>query len=35
MFGEIVRVDVDGRGNIYVLDYKFRRVGVFAAPDRS
>jgi hypothetical protein len=29
MFGWIVRVDVDGRGNIYVLDYKFRRVSVF------
>jgi hypothetical protein len=29
MFGQIVRIDVDGRGNIYVLDYKFRKVGVF------
>ncbi|MGZ8949031.1 MAG: 6-bladed beta-propeller [Candidatus Aminicenantales bacterium] len=29
MFGMVVRVDVDGRGNIYVLDYKFSRVGVF------
>jgi len=29
MFGMIVRVDVDGRGNIYILDYKFSRVGVF------
>jgi hypothetical protein len=29
MFGYIVRVDVDGRGNIYILDYKFRRVSVF------
>ncbi|MEN6561547.1 MAG: 6-bladed beta-propeller [Acidobacteriota bacterium] len=29
MFGQIVRVDVDGRGNIYVLDYKYRRVSVF------
>lgn len=29
MFGHITRVDVDGRGNIYVLDYKFRRVSVF------
>ncbi len=29
MFGMIVRVDVDGRGNIYVLDYKFSRIGVF------
>lgn len=29
MFGMIVGVDVDGRGNIYILDYKFSRVGVF------
>jgi hypothetical protein len=29
MFGWIVRVDVDDRGNIYILDYKFRRVSVF------
>jgi hypothetical protein len=29
MFGRIVRIDVDGRGNIYVLDYKYRRVSVF------
>jgi hypothetical protein len=29
MFGMIVRVDVDGRGNIYVLDYEFSRIGVF------
>ena len=29
MFGRIVRVDVDGRGNIYVLDFKFRRISVF------
>ncbi len=29
MFGLIVRVDVDGRGNIYILDYRFSRVGVF------
>jgi hypothetical protein len=29
MFGEIVRVDVDGRGNIYALDYKYRRISVF------
>jgi hypothetical protein len=29
MFGMIVRVDVDGRGNIYILDYKFSRVSVF------
>lgn len=29
MLGIIVRVDVDGRGNVYILDYKFSRVGVF------
>jgi len=29
MFGRIVRIDVDSRGNIYALDYKFRRVSVF------
>jgi hypothetical protein len=29
MFGRIVRVDVDGRGHIYVLDYRFRRISVF------
>jgi DNA-binding beta-propeller fold protein YncE len=29
MFGRIVRIDVDGRGNIYVLDYRYRRVSVF------
>jgi hypothetical protein len=29
MFGMVVRVDVDGRGNIYVLDYKFGRISVF------
>ncbi len=29
MFGMVVRVDLDGRGDIYVLDYKFSRVGVF------
>ncbi|MGB8959244.1 MAG: 6-bladed beta-propeller [Candidatus Aminicenantales bacterium] len=29
MFGRIIDLDVDGRGNIYVLDYKFRRVSVF------
>ena len=32
MFGRIVRIDVDGRGNIYVLDYKFRKV-VMCGPD--
>ncbi len=35
MFGMIVRVDVDGRGNIYILDYKFSRVGVFDSKGRS
>lgn len=29
MFGLIVRVDVDGQGNIYILDYKLSRVEVF------
>jgi hypothetical protein len=29
IFGMIVRVDVDGKGNIYILDYMFSRVGVF------
>jgi hypothetical protein len=29
MFGKIIRVDIDGKGNIYVLDYKFRKVAVF------
>ncbi len=29
MFGQIVRVDIDGRGNIYALDYKYRRISVF------
>jgi len=29
MFGRIIRIDVDSRGNIYVLDGKFRRVSVF------
>lgn len=29
MFGRIVRVDVDGHGNIYVLDFRFRRISVF------
>ncbi len=34
MFGRIVRVDVDGRGNIYVLDFKFRRISVFDSQGR-
>lgn len=29
MFGSIIRIDIDGKGNIYVLDYKFRKVAVF------
>ena len=29
MFGEIIRIDIDGKGNIYVLDYKFRKIAVF------
>jgi len=29
MFGSISRIDLDGKGNIYVLDYKFRKIGVF------
>jgi len=29
MFGEVIRIDLDGKGNIYVLDYKFRKVVVF------
>lgn len=29
MFGSISRIDLDGRGDIFLLDYKFRRIGVF------
>lgn len=29
MFGAIVRIDLDGRGNIYVLDYKYRKISMF------
>ena len=29
MFGQIVRIDLDGRGNIYVLDYKYRKISAF------
>jgi len=32
MFGSIIRVDLDGKGNIYILDYKFRKV-VVCGPD--
>lgn len=32
MFGSISRIDLDGKGNIYILDYKFRKV-VMCAPD--
>jgi hypothetical protein len=28
MFGEISRIDLDAKGNIYVLDYKFRKITV-------
>jgi len=28
MFGEISRIDLDAKGNIYVLDYKFRKIVV-------
>jgi len=29
VFGSITRIDLDGKGNIYILDYKNRKVGVF------
>jgi hypothetical protein len=29
MFGSINRIDLDGNGNIYVLDYKFRKIRIF------
>ena len=29
MFGSISRIDLDGKRNIYILDYKFRKVVVF------
>src|SRR4030065_609724 len=29
IFGVIPRLDRDGKGNIYILDYKFRKIGVF------
>jgi hypothetical protein len=32
MFGSISRIDIDGKGNIYILDYKFRKV-VMCGPD--
>ncbi len=32
MFGMIVRIDLDGQGNIYILDIKFRKI-VVCAPD--
>jgi hypothetical protein len=32
MFGLITRIDLDGKGNIYILDYKFRKV-VVCGPD--
>jgi hypothetical protein len=32
MFGSISRIDIDGKGNIYIFDYKFRKV-VMCGPD--
>jgi hypothetical protein len=32
MFGSISRIDLDGKGNIYILDYKFRKI-VVCGPD--
>jgi hypothetical protein len=29
MFGSISRIDLDGKGNVYILDYKYRKIGVF------
>jgi len=29
MFGNVSRVGLDGKGNIYILDYKFRKIAVF------
>jgi hypothetical protein len=34
MLGMISRVDLDGRGNIYILDYKFRKIVVCDAAGR-
>jgi hypothetical protein len=34
MFGQISRVDLDAKGNIYILDYKFRKVVVCDAAGR-
>jgi 6-bladed beta-propeller len=34
MFGGISRVDLDAKGNIYILDYKFRRIVVCDAQGR-
>lgn len=32
MFGSISRIEIDGKGNIYILDYKFRKI-VMCGPD--
>jgi hypothetical protein len=29
MFGSISRIDLDGKGNIYILDNEFRKIVVF------
>jgi hypothetical protein len=29
MFGSISRIDLDGKGNVYILDYKDRKISVF------
>lgn len=34
MFGQIARIDLDGRGNIYVLDYMFRKIVVYSPEGR-
>ncbi len=34
MFGSITRIDLDGQGNIYVLDYKFRKIVVYSPEGR-
>jgi hypothetical protein len=34
MFGSISRIDLDGQDDIFLLDYKFRRIGVFAPNGR-
>lgn len=34
IFGDISRVELDGQGNIYILDYKFRKIVVYDAQGR-